>query len=76
MNVTHLRTAVSRFKKYGGVVACPVLQHRRLAPAMAVGALILPPQLSGDPEEFELERNRDRPWHIVDLWDFQYYATC
>ena len=54
MNVTKLRSAVSRFKKYGGIVAGPVLRRRRLALAMAVGILILLPLLSGDPEVFVL----------------------
>ena len=54
MNVTKLRSAVSRFKKYGGVVVRPVLRNRRLAMAMAVGVLILLPLLSGDPEVFIL----------------------
>ena len=54
MNVTQLRSAVSRFKKYGGVVVRPVLRHRRLAMAMALGILILLPLLSGDPEVFVL----------------------
>ncbi len=54
MNVTKLRSAVSRFKNYGGVVARPVLRRRRLAMAMAVGILLLLPLLSGDPEVFVL----------------------
>ena len=54
MNVTKLRSAVSRFKKYGGVVARPVLRHRRPAMAMALGVLILLPLLSGHPEVFVL----------------------
>ena len=54
MNVTQLRSAVSRFKTYGGAVTRPVLRHRRLAMAMAVGILILLPLLSGDPEVFVL----------------------
>ena len=54
MNVTKLRSAVSRFKKYGGVVTRPVLRRRRLAMAMAVGILLLLPLLSGDPEVFVL----------------------
>ena len=54
MKVTKLRSAVSRFKKYGGVVARPVLRNRRLTLAMAVGVLILLPLLSGDPEVFVL----------------------
>ena len=54
MNVTKLRSAVSRFEKYGGVVTGPVLRRRRLAMAMAVGILLLLPLLSGDPEVFVL----------------------
>ena len=54
MNVTKLRSAVSRFKNYGDIVAGPVLRRRRLAMAMAVGVLILLPLLSGDPEVFVL----------------------
>ena len=54
INVMQLRSAVSRFKKYGGVVVGSVLQRRRLAMAMAVGVLILLPLLSGDPEVFVL----------------------
>ena len=54
MNVTKLRSAVSRFKKYGGIVAGPVLRRRRLALAMVVGVVILLPLLSGDPEVFLL----------------------
>ena len=54
MKVTKLRSAVSRLKKYGGVVVRPVLRNRRLAMAMAVGVLILLPLLSGDPEVFVL----------------------
>ena len=53
MNVTQLRSAVSRFKTYGGVVTGPVLR-RRLALAMVVVILILLPLLSGDPEVFVL----------------------
>ncbi len=54
MNVTQLRSAVSRFKKCGGVVVRTVLRRRRLAIAIAVGVLILLPLLSGDPEVFVL----------------------
>ena len=54
MNVTQLRSAVSRFKKYGGVVVVHVLRRRRLAMAMAVGVLILLPLLSCDLEVFVL----------------------
>ena len=54
MNVIKLRSAVSRFKKYGGVVVRPVLRNRRLAMAMVWGVLILLPMLSGDPEAFVL----------------------
>ena len=54
MSVTKFRSAVSRFKKYGGVVTGPALRRRRLAMAMAVGVLILLPLLSGDPEVFAL----------------------
>ena len=53
MNVTKLRSAVSRFKNYGGVVTGPVLR-RRLAMAIAVVILILLPLLSGNSEVFVL----------------------
>ena len=53
MNATILRSAVSRFKKYGGVVTGPVLR-RRLAMAIAVVILILLPLLSGNSEVFVL----------------------
>jgi len=52
MNVTQLRSTVSRFKKHRGVVVHTVLSRRRLA--MAAGVLILLPLLSGDPEIFVL----------------------
>ncbi len=54
MNVTQLRSTVSRLKKYGGVVVRTVLQRRRLAMATTVGVLILLPLLAGDPEVFVL----------------------
>ena len=53
MNVTQLRSAVSRFKTYGGAVTGPVLR-RRLAMAIAVVILILLPLLSGNSEVFVL----------------------
>ena len=54
MNVTQLRSTVSRFKKHRGVVVHTVLSRRRLAMVIAVGVLILLPLLSGGPEVFVL----------------------